>query len=243
MKAIERLYEYIDFKGYKPTKLEKEIGLSSGYLSVQKKRKADMGETVVNKINDYCHDLNIEWLLTGKGEMLKSESSDHIAINFGLSQSENTFPLYLPKSSDKRIDIQQIPLYDIETSAGLSMLFTNQSTQVPVGFITMPDAPKCNGAIPIRGDSMYPLLKSGDIACYKHLNSLENIQWGEIYIIYIDADGDEMFVTKYVQKSELGDDYISLVSYNKHHQPQDILKKHIKAMAMMKISIRYNTNV
>ncbi|MDR2918159.1 MAG: S24 family peptidase, partial [Tannerella sp.] len=139
--------------------------------------------------------------------------------------------------------IQQIPLYEIEASAGLSMLFTNQSSQVPVGFITIPNAPKCDGAIPIRGDSMYPLLKSGDIACYKHLNSLENIQWGEIYILYIDADGDEMFVTKYVQRSELGDDYISLVSYNKHHQLQNALKKHIKAIAMMKISIRYNTNV
>jgi hypothetical protein len=72
MKAIERLYKYIDFKGYKPTNFEKEMGLSSGYLSVQKKRNADIGETVINKINDYCQDLSIEWLLTGSGEMLRN---------------------------------------------------------------------------------------------------------------------------------------------------------------------------
>ena len=176
--------------------------------------------------------------------MLKEGLSDQIITdNNSILIENNTFPLYQPKSNDRKVDIQQIPLYEIEASAGLSMLFTNQTSQVPIGFITIPNAPKCDGAIPIRGDSMYPLLKSGDIACYKHLNNLENIQWGEIYIIYIDADGDEMFVTKYVQRSELGDDYISLVSYNKHHQPQNALKKHIKAIAMMKISIRYNTNV
>jgi hypothetical protein len=71
MKAIERLYLYIDYKKYKPTNFEKEIGLSSGYLSIQKKRNADIGESIINKINDYCQDLNIEWLLTGNGQMLK----------------------------------------------------------------------------------------------------------------------------------------------------------------------------
>jgi hypothetical protein len=64
MKAIERICQYIEFKGYKPTHFEKEIGLSSGYLSVQKKRNADIGESVINKINDYCLDMNLDWLLT-----------------------------------------------------------------------------------------------------------------------------------------------------------------------------------
>ena len=42
MKAIERLYQYMEYKGLKPTALEKEIGLSNGYLGVQRKRNADM---------------------------------------------------------------------------------------------------------------------------------------------------------------------------------------------------------
>ncbi len=73
MKAIERIYQYLEYKGLKPTVFEKEIGLSSGYLSVQKKRNADIGETIVNKINDNCRDINITWLLTGEGEMLKTK--------------------------------------------------------------------------------------------------------------------------------------------------------------------------
>jgi hypothetical protein len=73
MKAIHRLYKYIENKGIKPTRLEKEIGLSNGYLGTQLKREADLGEGVLNKIIDFCLDINPEWLLTGKGPMLRSD--------------------------------------------------------------------------------------------------------------------------------------------------------------------------
>ena len=70
MKAIDRLYQYLDIKNIKPTNFERELGLARGYYSVQKKRNADIGESILNKIIDYCQDLNPIWLLTGKGEML-----------------------------------------------------------------------------------------------------------------------------------------------------------------------------
>lgn len=76
MKAVDRLYEYLSIKGLKPTALEKAIGISNGYLSAQKKRQADIGEGMMNKIIDYCRDINPEWLLTGKGEMLR-DNADH----------------------------------------------------------------------------------------------------------------------------------------------------------------------
>lgn len=72
MKSIERLFQYIEFKEIKHTRFEKEIGLSNGYLSLQRKRNADLGESIILKIIDNCLDLNLEWLLTGKGSMLKT---------------------------------------------------------------------------------------------------------------------------------------------------------------------------
>ena len=71
MKAIDRLYQYLDKKGLKPTAVEKEIGLSNGYLSAQKKRSADIGEGVILKIIDYFRDIDIVWLLTGQGNITK----------------------------------------------------------------------------------------------------------------------------------------------------------------------------
>ncbi len=83
MKAIERLYEYLETKGIRPTNFERKIGLSSGYLSVQRKRKADMGESILIKISDNCHDLSMEWLLTGVGPMLRTQATSaagHVVI-------------------------------------------------------------------------------------------------------------------------------------------------------------------
>lgn len=83
MKAIERLYEYLKNKGIRPTNFEREIGLSSGYLSVQRKRKADMGESILTKVIDNCQDLSMEWLLTGEGSMLKTQPANlagHVVI-------------------------------------------------------------------------------------------------------------------------------------------------------------------
>jgi len=72
MKAIERFYEYLDFKGVKPTRYEKDFNLSNGYLGTQLRRKGSLGEDVLNNIIDNCLDINGFWLLTGKGEMLLS---------------------------------------------------------------------------------------------------------------------------------------------------------------------------
>ena len=72
MKAIDRLYKYLENQNIKPTVFEKEIGFSSGYLSNMKKRSADMGESIMNKVIEYCHLISPDWLLTGQGTMLRS---------------------------------------------------------------------------------------------------------------------------------------------------------------------------
>lgn len=72
MKVINRVVQYIDFKGLNKSTFEREIGLSNGYIGTQLKRNADLGESIINKILDYCLDVDPEWLLTGKGSMLKT---------------------------------------------------------------------------------------------------------------------------------------------------------------------------
>ena len=43
---------------------------------------------------------------------------------------------------------------------------------------------KCDGAIHIVGDSMYPLLKAGDIVFYKEMSiDLQYIFYGEMYLL------------------------------------------------------------
>lgn len=72
MKAIERLYQYFEFKHIKPTRFEKKIGLSNGYLGTQLKRKGNLGEDIFIKIIDYCLDLNPVWFVSGEGQMISA---------------------------------------------------------------------------------------------------------------------------------------------------------------------------
>lgn len=79
MKAINRLYKYFEFKNIKPTKFERDFGISNGYFGKQSRRDSDIGSGIIEIILANCRDLNAKWLLTGEGEMLNND--DKININ------------------------------------------------------------------------------------------------------------------------------------------------------------------
>ena len=241
MKAIERFYQYLDYKEVKPTKFEKENGLSNGYLGTQLRRNGSLGEDVLNTIIDNCLDLNPIWLLTGKGKMInnKLEEEDLVENDSNQQQSSKIFKL----KTDKVLNKQSVPLYDVQASASVVGLFRDKNSERPIDHITIPNLPKCDGAIYVSGDSMYPLLKSGDIIMYKKLsNSIDSIFWGEMYLVsLINDDGDEFVMVKWIHKSDQGEDFIKLVSENRHHQPKDFHIKNVKGLALIKASVRINS--
>ena len=134
-------------------------------------------------------------------------------------------------------------MYDVQASASVVALFRDKNSEKPIDHITIPNLPKCDGAIYVSGDSMYPLLKSGDIIMYKKVaNAIENMFWGEMYLVsLINDDGDEFVMVKWLHKSEKGDEYVKLVSENRHHQPKDFHIKNIKGLALIKASVRVNS--
>ncbi len=168
------------------------------------------------------------WLLTGEGSMFRTGHRPIAVFN------------PLPEhAGESRVQRQQVPLYDFEAVAGLVPIFTNQNT--PIDYISIPDLPRCDGAVYVRGDSMYPLLKSGDIVMYKQIQDYYNIIWGEMYLISFNYEGEEYITVKFIKKVEDKPDYVLLVSHNPHHAPKEIPVSSIRALAMVKASIRFNT--
>lgn len=159
-------------------------------------------------------------------------------INLGTSQVET---IHKPAYAEKIEEDGNVILYDVEAAANLKHLFDNKDENI-LGMIHIPNIPKCDGAVYVKGDSMYPLLKSGDIVAYKEIPlDMQHIFFGEMYLVSIDMDGDEYLTVKYVNHSDKGDDWIKLVSYNQYHQPKDFPLSSVKAMAIIKLSIRMNT--
>lgn len=73
MSVIERIYEYIDFKGLTTSSFAKKVGVSNGYFTKQKAVNGSIGSKIIEKIVVAFPDINHDWLLFGKGEMLTKE--------------------------------------------------------------------------------------------------------------------------------------------------------------------------
>ena len=114
--------------------------------------------------------------------------------------------------------------------AALSMIETGKADRAetkPVNYIHIPNLPKCDGAIYVVGDSMYPLLKSGDIVLYKQLSDIADIFWGDMYLLSIDIDGEEYITVKYIQKSDR-EGFVKLVSQNPHLADMEVAMSRIR---------------
>ena len=200
--------------------LAQRLGVGKAALSMIETGKAGLSTRNRNiLVQDF--NVNPEWIETGNGKMFNAEPD----LTAYLHRTDNSLPL------------QSVPLYSIEGTAGLVPLFAEQSTAKPVNYIHIPNLPKCDGAIYVVGDSMYPLLKSGDIVLYKQLSRVEDVFWGDMYLLSIDIDGEEYITVKYVQKSE-HEGFVKLVSQNQHHADKEVEISRIRAIALIKASVR-----
>ncbi len=182
---------------------------------------------MAKKILETYSEINYTWLLTGDGEMLNDNNS---AVN----------KLHHPKSKEVFVDDQEIPLYDIEVTAGVVTLFKAPQNTKPIDTIKIPNMPKCDGAITVTGDSMYPLVKSGDIVFYKVITDLPNsVFYGNMYIVSMNVEGDELVMIKYIQKGK-DENHLLLVSENKHHADKEVHIQYINGLALVKGNVRFN---
>lgn len=74
MKIIDRIFEYIKYKGVTIADFERKNTLSNGYLRKMKQRNADIGETIMITILENCPDISLEWFVLGEGSMLKTDN-------------------------------------------------------------------------------------------------------------------------------------------------------------------------
>ena len=203
--------------------MAQRLGIGKAALSMIETGKARLSARNKNiLVQDF--NVNPDWIEIGEGKMFNAEP-DLTSYNL---------------RTDRSLPLQSVPLYSIEGTAGLIPLFEQQQQFEPINYINIPNLPKCDGAIYVVGDSMYPLLKSGDIILYKQLNDVRDVFWGDMYLLSIDIDGEEYITVKYVQKSE-HEGYIRLVSQNQHHADKEVAIDRVRAIALIKASIRMHT--
>jgi hypothetical protein len=116
MKPIERIEIFMHFKKISPHAFEQKIDLSNGYFSKQLKNLGSVGSDILIKIYLAYPELDILWILTGEGQMLKlaeqeSQQIDDIILedftnkytseNKKLKKLENDFDKLQTSLTDK----------------------------------------------------------------------------------------------------------------------------------------------
>lgn len=139
------------------------LGISSQAVSNWYARNTFDAELIYTK----CEFINADWLLTGKGNMLKNES--------------------LPVLPEINYEYKGAPYYNVDFIGGFDIVLNDQSRN-PDYYINFEPYNKegviwCN----ITGHSMEPELNNGDFIAMKEMTSpIEYLPAGEIYGIITD---------------------------------------------------------
>lgn len=88
MRKIDRLDVYMRYKGLNDNQVTNQLGLSNGVIGKSRKEGRDISHRVLELFENYYTDLNIDWVITGSGEMLKKNNNtneEHGAGGFFIS--------------------------------------------------------------------------------------------------------------------------------------------------------------
>lgn len=208
MSVKDRVKTYLDHIDMNISAFEKSINVSNGYVNSISK---SIGIDKIENILENFPNLNIEWLLTGHGSMIKSNSSSPISSK-----------------------IKTVPLIPIEAMAG----WGNGEMQVmdyEAEHYVVPEFNDLNVdfMVRIKGSSMYPKYSSGDLVACKKIPLKTFFQWNKTYVL----DTIQGAIVKRIMPSE-EEDCISCVSENEKYPPFDLHKTDIYNLAIVVGAIR-----
>ena len=200
MGTVQRIQEYIENKGISKYRFYQESGLSNGALD----KGENIGSDKCEKILYAFPDLNPDWLLTGRGSMLKKDS---MLLEEEIGGEDKTVSEVLPAKRNL------IPFYDdVSTIGGINDRIATLDHSNPSEWIDAGDwFPEATAAIRHYGDSMveYP---SGSILALKRVHDARLIMNGRNYVI----ETTEYRVTKQLQDKG---DYFMAYSTNRETYP------------------------
>lgn len=156
-------------------------------------------------------------------------------------EQRNTFAVvetYILRS-DIIFEHQEVPIYEIDVFAGIKSEYVEDMP--PLENIEIPNIPKVDGAFHVRGDSMAPLLRQGDyVFCKLVPNRRGGLFFGNMYLVAFTIDGEDYVTVKYLHQSEKAG-YYRIESLNPAYPPLEIPIDSVKALAIVKASLRFET--
>lgn len=206
----DRITQLIDFKANKNQKKFAEmIDFAPQVISnIVSGRKSKPSFDVLNAISSTFVDINNEWLLTGKGEMLKV---DNVAVAL------------VPEKG--------IPLVNATAIGGYgNNVFAFEERDVKEYYVIPKFRhKKVDFMIEVEGSSMYPKYNSGDVVACRIINERNFIQWNKTHVV---ATRDQGIIIKRIKPSE-EPNCLLMVSDNSSYDPFLVPEEEIEGLAIV----------
>lgn len=186
----ERILQYISYEGITVQMFENKAMLSNGAVS---KMGDNTRRSTLDKISNSFPNLNINWLITGEGEMCNEVQERNV-------DSE------LPRINYSK----GVPYYNVDFIGGFDIVLNDQ-TIVPEYLINFKKYNEATCWCNVTGHSMEPEITHGDIIALKRIEDFSFLPYGEVYAI-VTRNG--MRTIKRLGPSENKDCYL-LVPTNK----------------------------
>ena len=217
----ERLEHFIAAMGYSVREFERAIGVSNGTVRhITDALSANLKE----KISANFPQLNMNWLLTGEGEMLRS------------SKAAPSQPDVNERPVLKEVTKGGLPLIPIDAVAGFNGWDECGVSEMDCTHYDVPDFKTAHADFLIRvsGSSMYPKYSSGDILACRKIDEITFLQWGKVYVI----DSRQGAMVKRLFPMESNGDMVLCKSDNPNYPPFELPKEEIRSLSIVVGAIR-----
>ncbi len=204
--TVERIGQFIEYKNISVRKFEEMVGFSNGAFASQYKNNRTIGSDKIENILHVFPEISPEWLITGKGEMIRSKNNANAV----------------------KVTSGGIPLIPINAMAGIAK-GENTILEYECERYVVPIFREAEFLIPVKGSSMLPKYNSGDIVACKWVPLTDIFfQWNKVYVL----DTNQGALIKRVHKGS-DDQHITLVSDNKNYEPFEVALSAINAIAIV----------
>lgn len=217
---IERIVRALDYSSINDFALN-GLGYSSSEKISRIKRGGKPSYDILNDISNKFEIINLDWLISGKGEMLKSTYQAAPSIN-------------VVNQSNKNCNIKYgAPLYDLPVSAGIDFNIHGSDKSIK-GIIEIYGV-KCEAYFPIVGSSMEPLVDSGNWIGVNKIDIVNDDPIINPTKIFFIITPDERMIKHIEYQYE--DDFITCKSPN--YNPFKIPVNDIKALYRVDVIIKF----
>jgi len=187
-----RFRQIREFLGLKQTEFAQKLGIPRT-SSINYEKGTSIPSEVLNSLADKFN-VNIEWFLTGEGDMFRSQKPEKTEYSGQISLTTGRMPVYSQADLENNEKAFVIPLLNQKLSAGNGQELPQNDEATAL--IPVPSHlakfGKNIAALTVEGDSMYPTLERGDVVV------CDSCGWsGEgIYALRMGGDGFVKRLTK-----------------------------------------------